>query len=348
MVGAVLVRDGQVVGQGYHHCIGGPHAEVEALRAAGDRARGACLFVTLEPCCHTGRTSPCTDAVLAAGVARVVVSHLDPDPRVQGMGVEQLRRAGVDVEVGDGADAAVRLNWRYLTSKILGRPGVTLKWAMSWDGKIATHSGESQWISSPTARRWALELREKHDALLVGSGTVDADDPRLDRRLGKAIGPNVRVVLDRRLRTSPRARLFHVEGPVRIYTENRDADGRRRLEARGAKVVALSAVEPTLILADLHDAGVQSLLVEGGGEIHGAFVSAGTFDRVNAVLAPLLIGGSGAPGPVSGGGVAKLAAAPRLEDVRVWKKGVDRVLSGFRSGMIDALKDGIGSGRQQR
>ncbi len=212
-VGAVLVRDGEVVGSGWHRQAGGPHAEVEALREAGahseDAARGATLFVTLEPCAHHGRTPPCADAVIAAGIARVVACHRDPDPRVSGEGFAKLRAAGIAVESGFLVEEAVKLNLAFLIAATLGRPAVTLKWAMSLDGRIATATGESQWISSPRGRRWALELREEHDAILVGSGTLLADDPRLDRRLGLSAGPNLRVVLDRRLRTPPTARLLH-------------------------------------------------------------------------------------------------------------------------------------------
>ncbi len=200
MVGAVLAHGSEVVGAGWHAQVGGPHAEAAALAAAGERARGATLYVTLEPCAHHGRTPPCADAVVAAGIARVVACHGDPDPRVAGKGFARLRDAGIPVEVGTLAAQAARLNLRFLVAAIAGRPQVTLKWAMSLDGKIATAGGQSQWISSPRGRRWALAQREEHDAVLVGSGTVLADDPRLDRRLGFAGKPGIRVVLDRRLR----------------------------------------------------------------------------------------------------------------------------------------------------
>ncbi len=237
MVGAVLVRDGRVVGEGFHRRPGEPHAEILALAGAGERARGATLFVNLEPCSHHGRTPPCADALVAAGIARVVACHRDPDPRVSGRGFDLLRQAGIAVEVGASADAAVELNFRFLVNRVLSRPQVTLKWAMSLDGKIATVAGESQWISGTAARRWALALREEHDAILVGVGTVLADDPRLDRRLGRAGGPILRVVLDRRLRTPLAAKLFEVPGPVVIYSESRDAARFRELSGRGAEVV---------------------------------------------------------------------------------------------------------------
>ena len=247
----MLERDGEIVGEGFHLRAGEPHAEILALAAAGERARGATLFVNLEPCSHHGRTPPCAEALVAAGIARVVACHRDPDSRVSGRGFERLRRAGIAVEVGDRLAEAVELNLRFLVNRVLSRPAVTLKWAMSLDGKIATAAGESQWISGPAARRWALALREEHDAILVGVGTVLADDPRLDRRLGKAESPILRVVLDRRLRTPPAARLFGVPGPVVIYSESHDAARFRELSGRGAEVVRLPEVTPATVLADL-------------------------------------------------------------------------------------------------
>ncbi len=336
MVGAVLVRDGEIVGSGWHRQVGYPHAEVEALREAGERARGATLYVTLEPCSHFGRTPPCVDAVLAAGISRVVACHADPNPRVSGRGFAKLREAGVEVEVGTLAAEAVRLNLRFLIATILRRPAVTLKWAMSLDGRIATAAGESRWISSPQGRRWALALREEHDAILVGSGTVLADDPRLDRRLGLAAGPNVRVVMDRRLRISPEANVFSVAGSLLIYTEA-DGPGREALAARGAEVIVLPAVEPAAVLADLYGRGIQSVLVEGGSEVLASFVAGGCYDRVMVDCAPLLIGGRNAPGPLGGAGFAALESAARVEDFEVQRRGGDVILNGYRRGCLKEL-----------
>jgi diaminohydroxyphosphoribosylaminopyrimidine deaminase/5-amino-6-(5-phosphoribosylamino)uracil reductase len=345
MVGAVVVRPGEtaeVVGSGWHRQVGGPHAEVEALREAGERARGATLYVTLEPCSHFGRTPPCVDAVLAAGIARVVACHGDPDPRVSGRGFAKLREAGVEVEVGPLADQAVRLNFRFLIAATRQRPAVTLKWAMSLDGRIATATGQSQWISSPAGRRWALALREEHDAILVGKGTVLADDPRLDRRLGLAAGPNVRVVMDRRLRTPPEARLFQVPGPVLIYAAADDAARREALQARGAEVVLLPEVEPAAVLADLQERGLRSVLVEGGGEVHASFVASGCFDRVMIDCAPLLIGGRTAPGPLGGSGFQALAEAARLDGLEARSRGGDLILTGYRKGCLPDLFKSVG------
>ncbi len=348
MVGAVVVRDGQIVGRGWHRQVGGPHAEIEALRAAGDAARGATLYVTLEPCNHHGRTPPCVDAVLEAGIARVVACHRDPN-RVAAGGFERLRAAGVEVEHGGSARLerlardAVRLNLRFLIPAVHGRPEVTLKWAMSLDGRIATATGESQWISSPAGRRWGLALREEHDAILVGIGTVLADNPRLDRRLGLAGRPNLRVILDRRLRTPPGARLFQVDGPVLIYTEAAARDRWTALEERGARIVALPSVEPAAVLSDLYERGVRSVLVEGGGEVHASFAESGLFDRVGVDCAPLLIGGRSAPGPLGGEGFASLANAARLEDFEVRRRGGDLLLTGYRKGCLPALLASVGA-----
>jgi len=346
------VQGDEIVGRGWHRQVGGPHAEVEALRDAGERARGATLYVTLEPCSHHGRTPPCADAVIAAGVAKVVACHRDPDPRVSGRGFERLRAAGIDVrvgqvgEVGSLAQEAVRLNWRFLVAATLGRPAVTLKWAMSLDGRIATASGQSQWISSPAGRRWALALREEHDAVLAGIGTVLADDPRLDRRLGLAGAPGVRVILDRRLRISPAARLFTVSetgGAVLIYAEREDLEARRALAEKDAIVIVLPSVEPSAVLADLFARGVRSVLVEGGAEVHGSFLTSGCYDQVAVDCAPLLIGGRGAPGPLGGAGFQALAGAARLDELTVRRAGGDLILTGFRNGCLPDLFKSVGA-----
>ncbi len=345
-MGAILVEEGagKIVGRGWHREVGGPHAEVFALQEAGERARGATLYVTLEPCAHHGRTPPCADAVLAAGVARVVACHRDPDPRVAGQGFERLRQGGVEVEIGPLAAEAVRLNLAFLVATILGRPAVTLKWAMSLDGRIATAAGESQWISARAGRSWALALREEHDATLAGIGTILADDPLLNRRLGLAGSPGTRVVLDRRLRTPPEARLFTAPGPVVIYAgtvAGYDEERRRALEARGATVVPLPAVTPAAVLADLHERGIQSVLVEGGGEVLASFAASGLYDRVGVDCAPLLLGGRSAPGPLGGEGFPTLASAARLEGFKAERRGGDLLLTGYREGCVAGLLAGV-------
>ncbi len=329
-VGAVVVSAaGQLVGEGWHRRAGEPHAEIHALAAAREAARGATVFVTLEPCNHFGRTPPCVDALLAAGVARVVVSHRDPDPRTAGSGIARLAAAGVEIEVGPGADEAIELNLPFLVSTLASRPAVTLKWAASLDGRIATAGGESQWISGAPARRRALELREEHDAVLVGSGTLLADDPRLSRRLGLAGAPGRRAILDRRLRTPPGARLFGEPGEVLLYTECDDAARVEALRARGAQVIRLERVEPAAVLADLHERGIQSVLVEGGAGVAGAFLDSGLWDRVVAFVAPKLLGGERAPGPLGGNGANVLADAGRLAVLRTRRTGSDIEITGL-------------------
>jgi diaminohydroxyphosphoribosylaminopyrimidine deaminase/5-amino-6-(5-phosphoribosylamino)uracil reductase len=339
-VGAVVVRGDQVLAEGHHLRPGEPHGEAAALaRLAPGAARGATLYVNLEPCNHQGRTPPCVDAILAAGVGRVVYCHSDPNRAAAG-GRERLLGAGVAVTHGLLADEALRLNLPFLCSHLLGRPTVTLKWAMSLDGKIATAGHESQWISSSQSRKWALALREEHDAVVVGSGTVLVDDPRLDRRLGLAGGPHTRVVLDRRLRTPPDARLFGVAGKVLLYTERERGEG-AVLEAAGAEVVSLERVEPLAVLQDLHLRGVTSLLVEGGGEVLAAFAGAAAFDRVAACIAPILIGGRAAPAPLAGDGLGPLADVPRLEALRSRRRGPDLWIDALRAGCSQDLSSSV-------
>lgn len=346
MVGAVLLRgDGEQpesLAVGWHREVGGPHAEVEALGQVAD-AHGATLCVTLEPCAHHGRTPPCADAVIAAGVRRVVACHRDPDPRVAGQGFARLAAAGIEVTNGHLVDEAVRLNWKYLTSRLSGRPAVTLKWAMSLDGKIATRSGDSRWITNEPARRWSLELREAHDAILVGSGTALADDPLLTRRLGRARRPILRIVLDRRLRLPATARMLGEAGPVLVYAAAAVAAPARveELRARGAEVVVLLAATPAAVLADLAGRGVQSVLVEGGGEVLSAFAEAGAFDRVEVACAPLLVGGRESPGPLGGAGPERLADALRLDTLEVRRRGPDVLLGAFRNGCLQDLSASV-------
>lgn len=312
-----------------------------ALRAGGERVRGGALFVNVLPTVESLRS--------AAGgeipVRRIVACHGDPATPDAAAG---LRAAGVDVACGALARPAVKLNWRYLAWRTFARPAVTLKWAMSLDGRIATVAGDSQWISSPDGRRWALEQREVHDAILVGSGTVLADDPRLDRRVGEGSGPIVRAVMDRRLRTPSDARLLTRGGPLLIYVASgADAAQRHRLVEAGARaaktggadleIVRRDPVTPAAVLEDLHRRGVSSLLVEGGGQIAAAFLEAGLYDHIAVCCAPLLIGGQGAPGPLGGRGFAPLDSAPRLAEFAAEPRGHDFILTAFRDSCLPVL-----------
>jgi diaminohydroxyphosphoribosylaminopyrimidine deaminase / 5-amino-6-(5-phosphoribosylamino)uracil reductase len=313
LVGAVVVRDGQVVGEGWHQRFGGPHAEVHALNSAGAAARGSTLYVTLEPCCHHGKTPPCTDAILAAGVAHVVAAQQDPFPRVAGGGFAALQAAGVAVEADVCVDEARRLNAPYLTLVNQGRPYVHAKWAMTLDGRIATRTGDSKWISNEASRRHAHQLRGRMDAIVVGVGTVLADDPKLTAR---PAGPRTacRVVLDSKGRVPASSTLVQTAGtiPTLIATTNQLSTERMgELVAAGCEVLRLPAREgrPSVpaLLAELGLRRFTNLLVEGGSEVLGTFRDEGLIDEVHVFIAPRLSGGRTAHGPVGGQGVAKIA-----------------------------------------
>jgi diaminohydroxyphosphoribosylaminopyrimidine deaminase/5-amino-6-(5-phosphoribosylamino)uracil reductase len=341
MVGAVVVKEGRIVGQGYHERAGGPHAEVVALREAGEAARGATLYVSLEPCCHTGRTGPCTEAILEAGVARVVAAMKDPNPLVAGRGLERLRQAGLEVTVGVLEREAARLNevfCKYITTR---RPFVVLKVAMTLDGKIATRTGASRWITGPAAREYVHALRDTYDAVLVGRGTVLADDPALTVRLPQGGRDPVRVVLDSRARLPETARVLQTGSPApTIVAVTGDAPAERigRLEEAGARVMVLPGeggrVSLPALLEELGRREITSVLVEGGATVHAAALAAGVVDKVVWFVAPKIFGGREAPGPVGGPGVADPAAALALEDVEVTRYGPDICIEGYVRGRL--------------
>lgn len=322
MVGAVLVRDGRAVGVGAHARFGGPHAEVVALGRAGDLARGSTLYVTLEPCCHHGKTPPCSEALLDAGVARVVAAMRDPFPKVDGGGLTRLRSAGVEVEAGLMADEAARLNGPYLKRLATGLPYVTAKWAMTLDGKTATASGDSRWISGPRSRTLVHEVRGRMDAILAGIGTVLADDPMLTAR---PPGPRTpaRVVLDGSARLPLDGRLARSAREIPVWvavTDRAPEDRRRALEALGCEVLAFPGEGPVPVvplLQELARRGVINLLVEGGGTVLGAFLDAGSVDEVDVFLAPVIEGGSHSFGPARGRGAPTMGEALRLENREV-------------------------------
>jgi len=320
LVGAVVVRNGVCVGEGFHPQAGEPHAEILALRDAGEAAKGATLYVTLEPCCHYGRTPPCTEAIIEGGIRRVVSAIEDPDPRVAGRGHQRLREAGIHVDVGTLAAEARRLNAPYLKWKTTGIPFVTLKIAMSLDGKVATRLGESQWITGETSRLDGHRLRNRSDAVLVGVGTVLADDPLLTTRLPEASRDPLRVVLDTEARTPPTARLVNVPSNAKtllFVAEDADDSRANALAARGVEVVrvprATIGVDLNAVLKRLGERDILSVLVEGGPTVHGSFAHARLVDRVIAYVAPLLIGGRDAPSAVGGTGFATLADGLHLE-----------------------------------
>jgi diaminohydroxyphosphoribosylaminopyrimidine deaminase/5-amino-6-(5-phosphoribosylamino)uracil reductase len=333
LVGAVVVRDDAVIGEGFHAGAGRPHAEIEALTAAGAGARGATLYVTLEPCTHHGRTPPCAPAVIAAGIQRIVVAVGDPNPQVAGRGVESLRAAGVEVEVGVGAAEAARQNRVFLTAMRRQRPHVTLKAAMTLDGKLADASGASRWITGEAARLEAHRLRSEADAVLIGIGTLLADDPALTVRLPRPWPREpFRVVMDRLARTPPTARLITSATPARaLIGVGPDAPAARvtALERAGAGVLRLSVrddrLDPSALLDQLFAREVRGVLVEGGSEVHAGFLEGGLVDRVALFVAPMLLGGRDATPVVGGRGLA-LKEAVRLGDLDVRRLGPDLLI----------------------
>jgi diaminohydroxyphosphoribosylaminopyrimidine deaminase/5-amino-6-(5-phosphoribosylamino)uracil reductase len=332
LVGAVVVRDGLIVGRGFHRAFGGPHAEVFALDEAGERSRGATLYVTLEPCAHFGKTPPCTERILRAGVDRVVVSVLDPNPIVSGRGVSALREAGVRVDVGCLADLAARQNeifFKYIRTR---RPFVHLKLATSLDGRIATKTGDARWITGEPARLFAHRLRRRHAAVLIGIGTALADDPELTVRhvVGKQPVP---IVVDADARLPLTARILRGDRQPILAAAHVEAARRAAFESHGCRVWELptqrGGVDLPALLERLGHEGVDSVLVEGGGETAAAFLDAQLVDRVSFIIAPLLIGGRGAVPAVGGEGPERLAEALRLEKVTADWVGDDLIYSGL-------------------
>lgn len=334
-VGSVIVRDGVQVGEGWHVAAGCDHGEIVALKAAGDRARGATVYVTLEPCNHYGRTPPCTEALIAAGVSRVVIGVRDVNPHVRGGGIERLRAAGIEVTTGVEAQACHRLIRAWCKFVTQGKPYVILKAAMSLDGRIATRTGESQWITGPEARRDAHRLRAHADAVLVGIGTVLKDNPTLTPRDVPVPGPlPVRIVLDTSLRTPLESTVVRTANQVPtwiVHADDAESSRARALQAHGVETLALPRkgrhVPITDVLRLLADRGIVELLVEGGGAIHGAFLDAGEADAVVCYLAPLILGGQDALAAFGGVGVGPLVDAHRLTGMQVETVGADLKVS---------------------
>jgi diaminohydroxyphosphoribosylaminopyrimidine deaminase/5-amino-6-(5-phosphoribosylamino)uracil reductase len=331
-VGAVVVLDGEVVGEGATQPPGGAHAEIEALRQAGERARGATVYTTLEPCSHHGRTGPCADALTAAGVARVVVALEDPDPQVAGQGVARLREQGVAVQVGTGADAAARMLAPYLVHRRLGRAYTVVKTAMSLDGRIAARDGSSQWITGAASRADAHRLRADSQAIVIGAGTALADRPRLTVRDadGPVPRPPLRVLLDATGRVPAEGPLFDGElAPTLVVTTDAAPDAAQRAWlGAGAKVLTVppgpggSGVDLTATLEVLGGLGVLQALVEGGAALSGSLLDAGLADRLVTYVAPTVLGRDGRPA-LDLAGPERIADAPRWRLVDVARVGTD-------------------------
>lgn len=339
MVGAVLVSEGRVVGRGYHRYAGGPHAEVYALREAGERARGATLYVNLEPCSHFGRTPPCADALIAAGVKSVVAAMEDPNPEVSGKGIARLMAAGIEVRTGLLRDRAERLNEvfiKYITRRL---PFVALKCAMSLDGKIATWKGASRWITGEKARDFVHHLRDTYDAVMVGIGTVLQDDPQLTTRLKRGKGRNpLRIVVDSKLRIPLTSRVLTdtaVAPTLVVTTPDASPEKAEEIRARGAKIMRVeggpSGVNLAALLRELGKIGVTSILIEGGGELNASAFLSGIVDKVYAFIAPKIIGGRGAITPVEGDGVEEVGDAIPLHFSTFRRLGGDLLIEAYVS-----------------
>ena len=345
-VGAVLTTtSGELIADGYHQECGGPHAEVHALRAAGSRAVGAVLYVTLEPCCHHGRTPPCTEAVLAAGVRRVVVGCMDPAPHVAGRGLEQLRAAGLQVDVGVCGTEAACLIAPFVRQQLERRPWVHAKWAMTLDGRIAARTGHSQWISGVESRAYVHQLRSCMEAIITGAGTVRSDDPRLTVRMsasgGAAVGgagrTPLRVVLDSRGTAVQRGSALIAtlsEAPVLVCVSSSCSPAEcNRLADLGVEVFrageGFSGVDPQSVLAELGRRGMTHVLLESGPRLLGSFFDAALLDELHVFVAPKLVGGAAAFSPVGGRGLAEIPGAAVLDRLAWRQLGDDLLLEGL-------------------
>lgn len=334
MVGAVIVKDGRIIGEGWHEHIGGLHAERNAFKNCTEDCTGASIYVTLEPCCHWGRTPPCTDAILEHKIARVVVGCLDPNPLVAGKGLEILRSAGVECVSGVLEEECLAVNevfFHYITT---GKPFVVMKYAMTLDGRIAAYTGDSKWVTGETARAHVHETRRRLSAILVGIGTVLADDPMLNCRIESGVDP-VRLVCDSTLRIPTDCQLVRTakEIPTWVFCAQADAARRAALEQAGVTVIPLpdaggTRVDLAAVIDYLGGQQIDSVLVEGGGTINGELLRLGLVDRVQAYIAPKLIGGAQARGPVEGAGIARMADALALDHLTITRLGGDILVEG--------------------
>jgi len=338
MVGAVVVKDGQIVGRGFHRAAGKPHAEVEAIEDAGLAAEGATLYVTLEPCNHYGKTPPCTEKILSAGIRRVVAAMADPNPGVAGGGADRLKTAGVQVEIGLCRDEARRQNEAFIKYVLRRRPFTAVKCAATLDGRLATRTGDSKWITGEKSRAFVHRLRHAVDAILVGIGTVKADDPSLTARPGADFGPSrdpVRLILDSRLSISASAKVLHLDSPSETYIVCRvsaPGDRRKALENTGAHILEMPDVDGRIALNPLMETlgamGITSLLIEGGGRVVGSAFREGIVDRVYFFYGPTVYGGDDGVAVCRGTGPARLKDAVSIRHIRVHRFDDDVMIEG--------------------
>jgi diaminohydroxyphosphoribosylaminopyrimidine deaminase/5-amino-6-(5-phosphoribosylamino)uracil reductase len=337
MVGAVIVKDGEIIGTGYHLKAGTPHAEVHALRQAGAQAEGATMYVSLEPCSHYGKTPPCTEAVVKAGLKEVFVAMQDPNPKVAGKGIKQIVDTGIQVHVGLMENEAQRLNEAFIKYITKRTPFVLLKTAMTLDGKIATSTGHSRWITGDSAREMVHQLRDSYDAILVGVNTIITDNPALTCRLPEGGRDPIRIVMDSKARTPVDAQVLTQESTNLTYIAVIDGvpdEKLDRLIAAGVKIIKTTAascgrVDIKELMHRLGEMEIISLLVEGGAEVAASFLEAEMVDKVLTFIAPKIIGGKDAPGPVGGHGKETMDQAIRLKNVRYGQAGDDFFVEGY-------------------
>jgi diaminohydroxyphosphoribosylaminopyrimidine deaminase/5-amino-6-(5-phosphoribosylamino)uracil reductase len=337
MVGAVIVKDGKIMGRGYHRAAGSAHAEVNAIDDAGDTARGATLYVTLEPCNHTGRTPPCTEKILAAGIHRVVVAMADPNPDVRGGGSRYLSEKGIAVTSGICEKKARLLNEVFIKYVTTGRPFVTLKWAATLDGQIATRTGDSRWVTGAQSRAFVHDLRHASDAILVGINTVKQDNPSLTTRLENGPGKDpARIVLDTHLSIPASAKMLHQTSGAKTFIitgPDISAEKRNHIERLGARVIRTplkkGGINIELLMDRLGEMNVTSLLIEGGGKIIASALAAGIVDKVNLFYAPKILGGDDGVPVCRGSGPKKMNDSIRVKDVRLHQFGEDIMLEGY-------------------
>lgn len=330
LVGCIVVQAGKIVGEGFHPGAGKPHAEVFALQAAGEQAEGATVYVNLEPCNHYGRTPPCTEALIAAKVAKVVVGMVDPNPLVSGKGIDRLRDRGIEVIVGVEEEACLQLNEAFIHRILHQRPFGILKYAMTLDGKIATSTGHSAWVTTPASRHLVHQLRSACDAVIIGGNTVRRDNPQLTTH-GVSDRNPLRVVMSRSLDLPEDCHLWNSDQAATIvFTEtNNNSQLRKQLEAKGVEIVSLTALTPQTVMKNLYDRELSSVLWECGGILAAQAIANGTVQKIMAFIAPKIIGGQAAPSPVGNLGLTKMTDALKLENIKLQTIDSDILIEGY-------------------